>query len=612
MKTVNVYGAGLAGLTIAHELVEKGFQVRVFEKDSSAGGMAKSKRNTQGMPTEHSWRGYGPFYHNTFDILKRIPNTIERGNEKVFTLQQIEQSERLLTYLGNTVYDLTDFAKQHPGGKLIYLAKGNDLKKTWRNVGMSWHLNNNSVKKILNTYKIGTLVISTVYNNLSKESIDFELLKNGMGSNDIKIDLKDIPYLTYIYAKVILANKRKEVFSKERYLGYLQNKVSQRTYDYLVHFLSGPGYGFDINTISMFHHGWFIQQQLGASNSGWKTMTSPTNEAWIDSWVNFLKQSGVQFYFNYELRALNKSNNDNNNNVISFAILENNNKFFQSNADEHCLCINPNNLINLGLGLVSPNLQTINNQIGFHIQFKKKIKLPKKNIAFVIIDSAYNITFYPQDYHFDKTVKLNKNGDTGEIISHWSGTCIMPYNQGALYKKSALELSRQELMNEILYQLLNSKHLKKIVLDNNPGMQFDLSLVANAEIYDEWKTNNLTKLLEANNKKWVNNIFNEKDRPDQKTSIKNLYIGGAHTKTTINIWSMESAVESGKIVANHILEKYKLPSSIIHSHNSNIIIKLFQFLDDILYTLGLPSIVDIKLFILFLFVIKVIVNKYYK
>ena len=25
------------------------------------------------IPTEHSWRGYGPFYYNTFDILKQIP-----------------------------------------------------------------------------------------------------------------------------------------------------------------------------------------------------------------------------------------------------------------------------------------------------------------------------------------------------------------------------------------------------------------------------------------------------------------------------------------------------------------------------------------------------------
>ena len=58
---VNIYGCGLSGLTVAHELVEKGFQVEIFEKAPIGGGMARSFRYDNGVPTEHSWRGYGPF-----------------------------------------------------------------------------------------------------------------------------------------------------------------------------------------------------------------------------------------------------------------------------------------------------------------------------------------------------------------------------------------------------------------------------------------------------------------------------------------------------------------------------------------------------------------------
>ena len=36
-----------------------------------------------------------------------------------------------------------------------------------------------------------------------------------------------------------------------------------------------------------------------------------------------------------------------------------------------------------------------------------------------------------------------------------------------------------------------------------------------------------------------------------------MYVAGGHTKTSVNIWSMESAIESGKIVANLIFEKIK-------------------------------------------------------
>ena len=73
MKKILVFGGGISGLTIAHELIEKGFEVTVIERNPILGGMAKSRREESGLPSEHSWRGYGPFYHNVFDILKRIP-----------------------------------------------------------------------------------------------------------------------------------------------------------------------------------------------------------------------------------------------------------------------------------------------------------------------------------------------------------------------------------------------------------------------------------------------------------------------------------------------------------------------------------------------------------
>lgn len=73
MHKVIIFGGGIAGLTVAHELIEKGFEITLIEPDKILGGMARSRREKNGIPSEHSWRGYGPFYSNTFDILKRIP-----------------------------------------------------------------------------------------------------------------------------------------------------------------------------------------------------------------------------------------------------------------------------------------------------------------------------------------------------------------------------------------------------------------------------------------------------------------------------------------------------------------------------------------------------------
>ena len=82
-RTVAVFGAGIAGLSAAHDLVKAGFDVTVFECDDVPGGFAKSSRTEEGMPTEYSWRGFGPWYNNTYDIMREIPNR-KKDEQTVF------------------------------------------------------------------------------------------------------------------------------------------------------------------------------------------------------------------------------------------------------------------------------------------------------------------------------------------------------------------------------------------------------------------------------------------------------------------------------------------------------------------------------------------------
>lgn len=49
-RKVTVLGAGIAGLTAAHELVERGFDVTVIDKHSQVGGMARTQWCTMGFP----------------------------------------------------------------------------------------------------------------------------------------------------------------------------------------------------------------------------------------------------------------------------------------------------------------------------------------------------------------------------------------------------------------------------------------------------------------------------------------------------------------------------------------------------------------------------------
>ena len=66
---------------------------------------------------------------------------------------------------------------------------------------------------------------------------------------------------------------------------------------------------------------------------------------------------------------------------------------------------------------------------------------------------------------------------------------------------------------------------------------------------------------------------------------------------------MESAVESGKICSNLILNKDNKKKTFIYKHKSNCLIKFLKLLDNILYDLGLPNIIDmIIMFIITYFI----------
>ena len=69
-----IFGAGISGLTAAHELAQLGYSVSVYETADEPGGFFRSYRDKQdNLPTEYSWHGMGPWYINAFDLMRHIP-----------------------------------------------------------------------------------------------------------------------------------------------------------------------------------------------------------------------------------------------------------------------------------------------------------------------------------------------------------------------------------------------------------------------------------------------------------------------------------------------------------------------------------------------------------
>jgi uncharacterized protein with NAD-binding domain and iron-sulfur cluster len=78
--TVAVLGGGVAGLSAAHELAERGFEVTVLEGRDVAGGKARSFPwpgsgcgGRADLPGEHGFRFFPGFYRHVIDTMRRIP-----------------------------------------------------------------------------------------------------------------------------------------------------------------------------------------------------------------------------------------------------------------------------------------------------------------------------------------------------------------------------------------------------------------------------------------------------------------------------------------------------------------------------------------------------------
>jgi uncharacterized protein with NAD-binding domain and iron-sulfur cluster len=104
-QRVAVLGAGVAGLTAAHELNEAGFHVTVYEARPIVGGKARSMTATQKdggseglipgkLPAEHGFRFFPPFYRHLFDTMSRIP--IGDGPNQLSVLDNLRPTDAVL------------------------------------------------------------------------------------------------------------------------------------------------------------------------------------------------------------------------------------------------------------------------------------------------------------------------------------------------------------------------------------------------------------------------------------------------------------------------------------------------------------------------------------
>lgn len=102
MVKVIVLGGGIAGMSAAHELVERGFDVEVYEVKTIPGGKARSinvpdsaSPGKKPLPGEHGFRFFPSFYKHVTDTMKRIPYIPPNGEKPRTVFNNLVDTTRL-------------------------------------------------------------------------------------------------------------------------------------------------------------------------------------------------------------------------------------------------------------------------------------------------------------------------------------------------------------------------------------------------------------------------------------------------------------------------------------------------------------------------------------
>lgn len=542
-KKVCIFGAGVAGLAAAHEAIKMGFQVHVYECDETPGGFAKSSRSATHMPTEYSWRGFGPWYHHVYSLMKETPCRTEDGS--VFDKELSRQvdfaivPDHLRNKLGfRDCFSRLDFAKF-----VLILLRGCVSDKRGHEHYSTIHA----------TEYLKTRLSSEAYKSV------VSTFGPWIGTDSNRTSLHHFTTFT-----------RKNIWPRHPapYTHPEDEKGDQ----------------------------WQHQ-----GSDGWLILKGPSNEVWFDPWVKYLKKMGVQFSFGVELKKFQETNKS-----ITSAILFSKKEKTEITikADHYILAITPfasQKVISESSSVLQEDVecQKFNKliadgphiQIAFQIGFSEKIQFPKEWQAIILRDSEYCLTIFPDDSIFHKDIDLGKN-----IKSLWTGTATCTYIPEKTTGLTAQQCSKDDFITAVYRQIFRSKSLEAMIMNANEGRSLQTFPIVQTEIWHDWSfpSTSGTNLVTAPQPKWSNTTNTQAYQPSTQTSFNNLFLAGSHVKISADLWSMEGAAESGRKAAYALNADFNANHNFLQ-HQPPLFFRICSKMDNVLYRCGLPNLVDVMI-----------------
>jgi uncharacterized protein with NAD-binding domain and iron-sulfur cluster len=500
-KKVAILGGGVGGMSAAHELIERGFDVDVYEAKQAPGGKARSiavpgtgTDGRQDLPGEHGFRFFPGFYKHLPDTMKRIPYP---GNAKGVYDNLVQASEYLLA--------------DSPEKNLTFLVRFPESILEWRELfksffhGMELDIPDGELAHFVERL----MVILTSCDERRLEEYEKISWWSFIGAQERSAIYQH--YLAQGLTRSLVA-MRAQVGSA-RTVGNILVQLLLDVY--------APGIDFD------------------------RVLNGPTNEAWLNPWLEYLTSRGVRFHFDSPVAEFHCEHHA----ITGVTVRHADGSGLRIEADYYISAIpveafHP--LVNPAMKEFAPELRQLGKlrvawMNGIQFFLREDFPLVHGHVNHIMqpwaLTSISQAQFWPDKLclYGDGMVK----GCLSIDISDWE-------TPGILFHKPAKELTtREDVMREVQAQVQRSlpPDQARMLDDSNIHTWF---LDPNIKLPNPTGTTNLEPLL-------INTAGSWQYRPEASTSIRNLFLAADFVRTYTDLATMEAANEAARRAVNAIL-----------------------------------------------------------
>jgi uncharacterized protein with NAD-binding domain and iron-sulfur cluster len=495
---VAVLGGGVGGLSAAHELMERGFEVCVYEAKNQFGGKARSlsvpNSGTEGrkdLPGEHGFRFFPAFYRHLPDVMMRIP------------------SPKTVSVFNNLVHATRIHVARAGMPPLILDARIPQSIEEWalafRDAFSGIGVPDDEVLFFVD--RLFSLLTSCP----ERRTTEYEL----------------IPWWIFIDA----AN-RSSAYQTLLGKGLTRSLIAVRAQEG-----STRTVGYTL-----------LQLLFGLLTSGGfdRLLNGPTNDVWLTPWIAYLKQRGVKLQSGTIVKSFNSSVEG-----IMSVTAEADGVTREITADYYISALPVEimaPLVDDSLKALAPSLAGLGKLRTAWmngIQFYLAQDVPLEFGHTLYADSLWAITSVSQRQFWQETT-LAEYGDgrVGGILSVDISDWETP---GIVYGKTAMQCSSDEIKNEVWEQIKVHVNVAgaDIIRDDNLLSWF---LDPDIQFPNPTGVTNLEPLM-------INTSGSLQYRPEAFTEVSNLFLASDYVKTYTDVASMEAANEAARRAVNALLDR---------------------------------------------------------